>query len=747
MRHFRIWKKASIYDKLSVVLFIRGRMSSMERPQSSQVRASIGQIRNADNQFYSILELTEGYKNKIKVAYEKLRQQAVYKALETIPIEELNRDKNGIRVSALKNAGYNNIRQLLGIPANRLTAINGIGQENATKIAGKVNELWQSTSHNVKVKINSSDKSKEVTDIVTSLAILMNSKEIYDRAARVYSDCHSKVTYGMKSAKGLSSSIRWFFAGTNKRNEQINSLQYLDALLQNGYAAEAKNLSTRFTTVTRSWNSRNSLKSFEENSAPYFAWLEQITGSDVQENTLINGLPEELVREVEAFPLDTSLMKSVLRNYQEFGTKYILHQKRVLLGDEMGLGKTVQAIAAMAHLTTQGKTHFLVVCPVSVMVNWFREVPQHSKLQPAEIYGDDRNEELEAWYKNGGVGITTYESISKLELPEDLKIDMLIVDEAHYVKNPEANRTKALAKISKLSESILFMTGTPLENKVEEMVFLISLLNKEVSAKIGSMVAMAKAPEFREAIAPVYLRRVRTDVLTELPEKLEKEHWCKMTPAEEAVYKETLEEESYMQIRQVSWNVPDIKDSSKANRLLEICEDAKENSRKVIVFSFFLDTITKVQNLLPDRCYGPINGSVSANRRQEIIDEFKEAKEGSVLVCQIMAGGVGLNIQTASVVVICEPQWKPSTENQAISRVYRMGQSKDVMVHRLLTANSVDEKIMNLLKGKTEIFDSFADESAIDEAAKSINENKAMAAIVKSERERYGIRKEDVERQ
>ena len=118
--------------------------------------------------------------------------------------------------------------------------------------------------------------------------------------------------------------------------------------------------------------------------------------------------------------------------------------------------------------------------------------------------------------------------------------------------------------------------------------------------------------------------------------------------------------------------------------MLELIEDAKSDGRKIIVFSFFLNTISRVCELLGEACTPPINGSVSPQRRQEIIDQFNAAPAGTVLPAQIQAGGTGLNIQAASVVILCEPQFKPSIENQAISRAYRLGQARNVLVYRLL---------------------------------------------------------------
>jgi SNF2 family DNA or RNA helicase len=173
---------------------------------------------------------------------------------------------------------------------------------------------------------------------------------------------------------------------------------------------------------------------------------------------------------------------------------------------------------------------------------------------------------------------------------------------------------------------------------------------------------------------------------------------------------------------------------------MEIINEATEEGRKVIVFSFFLDTIRKITNHLGHQCYGPINGSISPQRRQEIIDEFDTAPAGSVLAAQIQAGGTGLNIQSASVVIICEPQFKPSIENQAISRAYRMGQTRNVLVYRLLCENSVDEKITDLLATKQEIFDAFADESVAANKNKELDE-KVFGNIIKEEIERINAKR------
>ena len=193
--------------------------------------------------------------------------------------------------------------------------------------------------------------------------------------------------------------------------------------------------------------------------------------------------------------------------------------------------------------------------------------------------------------------------------------------------------------------------------------------------------------------------------------------------------------DDYTAVRRVSWNVPDLNNSSKAKRLKEIVESAEEEGRKVIVFSFYLETIRVIREFLGDRCMEPINGSIPPQRRQEIIDEFDKAPAGSVLVAQIQSGGTGLNIQSASVVIICEPQFKPSIENQAISRAYRMGQARSVLVYRLLGDETVDERVTELLEKKQAIFNAFADKSVVGEQSLELDGD-SFNGIVDKEKER-----------
>ena len=405
----------------------------------------------------------------------------------------------------------------------------------------------------------------------------------------------------------------------------------------------------------------------------------------------------------------------------------------------MGLGKTVQAVAAMVSLRNTGATHFLVVCPASIMENWCREIRKHSTLRVIRVHGATRTAALAEWGRTGGVAVTTYETTAYLQLAEAFRFSLLVVDEAHYIKNPHAQRTVHIKELSAHAQRLLFMTGTAMENHVDEMISLISMLQPEVARQVRQMTVLTSAPRFREAIAPVYFRRKRENVLTELPELIENQEWCTLSPEEAAIYEADVLNKRFPAARRVSWSSGDAQRSCKARRMLEIIADAQAEGRKVIVFSFFLSTIRMVTSLLGEACLPAIHGAISPQRRQKIIDQFDAAPPGAVLPAQIQSGGTGLNIQSASVVILCEPQFKPSIENQAISRAYRMGQTRNVLVYRLLCENTVDERITDLLARKQAEFNAFADESVAAQESLALDET-AFGHIIDEEIARINAR-------
>ncbi len=683
------------------------------------------------------LERTQGlhrqYRSDISDAVKMVVEQETAALLKEVPIEEVNREKRGIRIRVLRERGYDTVADILGASARDIAAIRGISEESAHEIRMIVQQLADETGRNVKVRLNADHKTPAATYLIAALARYKQSLPYMERSRRLLAEYGKGIACAMEDLQPGTGLLNWMFASGKRKKKAEDGFAYLRGLLHGEYAFQAEEIQNAVYTIDHMLG-REAWEDFQKDSIRYYKILEDIEPGILGTDDGVYGLPEELAKAVQEEPFCLEGLKCELRRYQEWGVKYILHQKRVLLGDEMGLGKTVQAIAAMVSLKNTGALHFMVVCPASVLSNWCRELKKHSTLSVVRIHGADRDASLEAWICTGGVAVTTYETTAFVELEDSFRFSMLVVDEAHYIKNPEAKRTRNVKAIGTHSERMLFMTGTALENRVEEMISLIEVLQPETAFAVRNMTFLSAAPQFREKIAPVYYRRRREDVLTELPELIENKEWCILMPREEAVYEEAVLARRYADARRVSWSVEDLQDSSKAKRMLEIIEDAEEDGRKVIVFSFFLDTIEKICSLLGEKCLSPINGSVPPERRQEIIDAFDRAPAGTVLAAQIQSGGTGLNIQSASVVIICEPQFKPSTENQAISRAYRMGQTRTVLVHRLLCDDTVDEKITDLLEEKQRIFDAFADESA---AAESLElDNQTFGSIIQEEIDR-----------
>lgn len=680
----------------------------------------------------------EEYKEKVKNASDALVAQAVLKVLQDIPIEEINRDKKGFRVKALREYGYETIADIAPISVYTIASVRGISEDAAYSIKKIVNDIVSKARQGIKIRLSTDNQSEEATELVLALLQYHCSLAVSDDCSKLLSSSLQQITCAEEDLKVGLNGIRWFFSAKAKKEKAVEAFNLLTSLKDNEYG---RNVGTQLDVADKIERTQGSdaWQDFSNNSVRYFNDLEDINPGVLGNDDSVYGLPEDLAREIqeECFFPDGLLCE--LRRYQEWGVKYILHQERVLLGDEMGLGKTVQEIATMVSLRNTGGTHFIVVCPASVITNWCREIRKMSLLSVTKVHGAGRKAALESWIKTGGVAVTTYETVAYCKLPDDFKFKLLVVDEAHYIKNPGARRSINVKNLSVYAERLLFMTGTALENKVDEMISLIRILQPEIASKVQGMVFMASAPQFREAVSPVYYRRKREDVLTELPELIESREWCTLTRNEETFYEQAVLSKNYAEARRVSWNVDDLKDSSKAARLLELIDEAKSDGRKVIVFSFFRDTLRKVSMLLGDLCMNPINGSVTPQRRQEIIDEFDKAPAGTVLVAQIQAGGTGLNIQSASVVILCEPQFKPSIENQAISRAYRMGQTRNVLVYRLLCEDTVDEKIMSTLESKQAIFDAFADKSMAAMASCDLDE-RTFGNIIEEEIDRINAK-------
>jgi SNF2 family DNA or RNA helicase len=508
----------------------------------------------------------------------------------------------------------------------------------------------------------------------------------------------------------------------------VRSLFFQQLLIaETGLKATTHILNSKLTkTVLKKAASRTStpdesLLKYRRNNASFIASLERLHSQlDPLGGTLIRGLqgglPAGIAMDVENTRLLTGPLTASLRRYQTFGARYLILQERALLGDDMGLGKTVQVLAAMSHLHALGARHFLVVAPNSVIINWCREVEKHTEMSPVLLHGPERDERLAQWRIEGGVAITTYGTLSKL-IDDIETVDYFAADEAHMAKNPEAIRSKAVALAADRSQYVALMTGTALENRLSELQYLVQIVQPGLMPELNKIIdhpsGVIKPEDVVRALAPAYLRRTQADVLTELPERVELEEWVDLTDADKKAYDAAKID---MMSRRLAVNVGDgTRTSAKYERLSEILEEHADAKRKVVVFSYFRQTIEDVCTLAGGA--PRITGDTSGAQRQQIIDEFSTDPNATVLVSQIEAGGLGINLQAAQVVILMEAQFKPSIEWQAIARVHRMGQSRSVMVHRLLARNTIEERLVQLIAEKTQIFKNFAHDSSVRDAS------------------------------
>jgi SNF2 family DNA or RNA helicase len=260
------------------------------------------------------------------------------------------------------------------------------------------------------------------------------------------------------------------------------------------------------------------------------------------------------------------------------------------------------------------------------------------------------------------------------------------------------------------------MTGTALENRLAEMHTLVAAAQPELQDLLKQLLwqVRPKPNEIRRQLAPVYLRRTQADVLNELPDLVHNDEIIPLEPADRQAYESA--PVHLMQRRLAATIGQGGLNSAKYDRLKQLLESYEDEGRKVAIFSTFLQVLSDVSEL-SGRC-PVIHGGVATEERQKMIDAFTAKQGFAVLALQIDAGGLGINLQSAQVVVLMEPQFKPSTEKQAVARVRRMGQTRKVHAHRLIAQGTVDEALVALVEAKTKIFEDYAQHSAVKSASR-----------------------------
>ena len=449
---------------------------------------------------------------------------------------------------------------------------------------------------------------------------------------------------------------------------------------------------------------------------------------------------------------DITGMKVTLRPYQEIGLQWLwflyCHGLSGLLCDDMGLGKTLQAmalIAAVRNREADRKTHFLVVCPTSVIFHWEDKLKQFfPQLRVCTFYGIDRSlhdfqEEHDIFLTSYGVWRNDIEALNKVPFA------LAIFDEVQVAKNHRSRLHKALLHVD--AKCRVGLTGTPIENHLRELKALFDLvLPTYMPAEEGYRQLFIKPIEkeqnlekrhlLHRFIKPFVLRRRKEDVLEDLPEKNEEVAHCALTPEQENIYQEVLsggreaiihelEDESqpipYMHVfailsklKQVC-NHPAVyyKDaknyekysSGKWELFCELLQEARESGQKVVIFTQYLMQIDILEKYLEDQKIGYAGIRGSTVKRGEEVGRFQNDPQCEVFIASLQAAGLGIELTAASVVIHYDRWWNAARENQATDRVHRSGQTKGVQVFKLVTKGTFEDRIDELISSKGQLME------------------------------------------
>ncbi len=439
-----------------------------------------------------------------------------------------------------------------------------------------------------------------------------------------------------------------------------------------------------------------------------------------------------------------------LRPYQSRGVAWLEYMRTLALGaclaDDMGLGKTVQVIALLTHLRQQEGTKSLLVIPASLIGNWLEELAKFSPSLRARVlhpsvkaatdeYSDDPAQLLSRY----DLFVTTYSMLAKHPWLEDITWDLCILDEAQAIKNPGAKQTKAVKQIQ--AHCRLALTGTPIENRLSDLWSLFDFLNPGLLGTAKEFtdfsLHLSERPQgyarLRGVVSPFILRRLKTDptVISDLPDKIEMKTLAQLSRRQAALYQsavtdliQTLAEAKESGIQRqgliLSWllkfkqicNHPDQylgqhgyppEESGKFQRLRELTEIIFEKRERVLVFTQFREITDALASYLETIFHHPglvLTGQTPVKRRQAIVAQFQDHDYVPFLVLSLKAGGVGLNLTAANHVIHFDRWWNPAVENQATDRAFRIGQKKNVLVHKLISQGTIEEKIDALIEEK-----------------------------------------------
>lgn len=438
----------------------------------------------------------------------------------------------------------------------------------------------------------------------------------------------------------------------------------------------------------------------------------------------------------------SDMLKKTLRDYQLIGIKWLLSLRKNgfggCLADDMGLGKTLQIIAYLSDGSQEG-THALIVVPKTLIENWNREFKKYALEISTYVYhGTGRNFDEALRHR---VIITTYGTLlNDINLISEHKFEHLIIDEAQNIKNSRSKVYRTLKLVNATTRII--MTGTPLENNIQEYWGLMKLVNptslsyKKIMSGLSEKQIVEKVKRLTK---PFILRRYKKDVLDDLLEKEDQIIYCSLGESQRKLYNKMLESIKYEINRKSDrfemksnsiilsgltylqeicchpklipkeYNENRCNESAKMDQLLLMLDELYATGHKIVVFSRFTRMLEIINRELMKKHFNIFYLDGSTSNRQSIIDAFEENSEGIFLI-SLKAGGVGLNLVSADTAIIYDPWWNPAIEKQAEDRIYRIGQKNKVTIFRLIATNTIEEKVQTLQETKKRLFDEVLNE-------------------------------------
>jgi SNF2 family DNA or RNA helicase len=481
----------------------------------------------------------------------------------------------------------------------------------------------------------------------------------------------------------------------------------------------------------------------------------QIAGSQATAWNQLEGLAEgdlgaelkKLREMVDAFsgipkiPVPKSL-KAELRPYQEEGLHFLAYASRYRLGailaDDMGLGKTLQALAWLEYLReTEGRKPALVVCPASVVFNWQREAAQFAPEQKVlTLTAGDRRHELREDIPGHDLIVTNYALLRRdLAALKKFSFRAIILDEAQNIKNPDSLVARSAKELR--GDHQLALTGTPLENRLLDLWSLVEFVHPGYLPARGPFLEQYDRPGVPQARAllsnrlrPILLRRLKSQVARDLPDRIEERLDCELTEGQRKFYLAELQRSRQLlqefdpatgqsrqrmhilaaltRLRQICCHPTlaggkPVLGSGKTAAFLELLEPLRAEGHKVLVFSQFVEMLKLLQGELEQRGipYHMLTGQTTD--REGVVNAFQNDPQPSVFLLSLKAAGTGLNLTAASYVVLYDPWWNPAVEAQAIDRTHRLGQDRTVIAYRLVTRDTVEEKIWALQQRKAQM--------------------------------------------